>query len=196
VAASYLAGKTQWEIAKEEDVDHTTVSRDLAAVRKDWRESAAMDFGERVAEELAKLGKVEADAWAAWEKSKRVLCKRSREKTVGGRNDGAVRTTERRENRDGDPAFLKIILQCWDRRVKLLDLVPASKLHIGGDKGAAPVGVTADANHNVKGDLHDAMERYGALYDQMVAAAEAAGPTPCDDAEDELPDRNRGEDGL
>ena len=185
VAEAYLSGRIQFEIAKEEGVDHSTISRDLTAIRKDWRESALRDLDAKFDEELAKLDEVERAAWAAWEESKKTLHTHSREEITGGRNDGATRTTEKRQQRCGDPAFLQIIMGCVDRRCKLLHLQPAQKLHILGDKSAPPDGVPTDGEHKVKGDFLADLEHYGALYDQMVAEQDAAGPAPCDDEDTE-----------
>ena len=183
VAGAYLHGQSQWEIAQEEGVDHSTVSRDLAAIRQDWRASAVMDLDAKFDEELAKLDEVEREAWAAWRESKTTLHTHSREEIIGGRNDGATRTTEKRQQRCGDPAFLQIILQCLDRRCKLLQLQPAQKPHIIGDKSAPPHGVPTDVENNVNGDFLARMEQFGALYDRMVAEKEAAVPPPDDDGD-------------
>jgi hypothetical protein len=188
VADAYLSGRIQFEIAREEGVDHSTISRDLAAIRKDWRESALMDLDAKFDEELAKLDQVEREAWAAWRESTTTLHTHSREEIIGGRDDGATRTTEKRQQRCGDPAFLQIILQCLDRRCKLLQLQPAQKPHIIGDKSAPPHGVPTDVENNVNGDFLARMEQFGALYDRMVAEKEAAVPPPDDDGDTETVD--------
>jgi hypothetical protein len=71
VAALYLEGCTQTEISRIVGVNQATVSRDLALARREWRTNVLRDFTERQAEELAKLALLEAEAWSAWERSKR-----------------------------------------------------------------------------------------------------------------------------
>ena len=43
----------------------------MAAVREQWLQSSLLDFDARKAQELARIDRVETEAWAAWEKSKR-----------------------------------------------------------------------------------------------------------------------------
>jgi DNA-binding CsgD family transcriptional regulator len=69
IASMYVTGKNQWERARTVGVSQGTVSNDLAAIREDWLASTRRDFDARKAEELAKLDQLEAEAWAAWERS-------------------------------------------------------------------------------------------------------------------------------
>lgn len=69
VADSYIQGRTQAEIARYLGVSQPTVSTDLKAIQKQWRESAIRDFDLLRERELQKLDRVEREAWAAWERS-------------------------------------------------------------------------------------------------------------------------------
>ena len=69
VAALYLAGKSQSVIAGLVGASQPTVSNDLAALRERWRANAECDFDAKLAEELAKLDHLEAEAWAGWYRS-------------------------------------------------------------------------------------------------------------------------------
>ena len=80
VADWYCSGKTVYAIAELAGVHHATVTRDLAAIRQQWRDSAVRDFDAARAVELAKIDRLERQYWEAWEKS----CK-----------DAVVKTTER-----------------------------------------------------------------------------------------------------
>jgi predicted transcriptional regulator len=71
VAALYLSGKPQWKIGQMLGVTQMTVSNDLAALRKQWMETAQMEFSQRLAEELARIDEVEVMAREAYELSKR-----------------------------------------------------------------------------------------------------------------------------
>src|SRR5262249_53610232 len=69
VAARYVRGQPQWEIARAFEVDQATISRDLAAIQKEWLEQSLFDAGVWIARELAKLDEIERCAWSAWERS-------------------------------------------------------------------------------------------------------------------------------
>jgi hypothetical protein len=127
VAARYLRGQTQWEIARAFEVNQCTVSRDLEMIHKEWLAQAVLADGERTAHELAKLDEVERQAWASWERSKEnaeIIRARMR-----GEGEGAQVETEKIiRGQVGDPRFLDIVLKCVERRCKLLGLdeIPAS----------------------------------------------------------------------
>ena len=55
VGGLYLKGSTQAQIARELGVAQSTVSVDLKAIRREWRDSRIRDFNEAVAIELKKL---------------------------------------------------------------------------------------------------------------------------------------------
>lgn len=59
VAAALLSHRTQREIATALGIGLGTVNRDVKAIQKAWQEQYTRDFGERVAEELAKLDLME-----------------------------------------------------------------------------------------------------------------------------------------
>jgi hypothetical protein len=70
VARLYLQGLTLWQIAQEVKVSQNTICKDLEQIRLEWLQSSLRDFDQRKAEELARLERVESEAWAAWVKSK------------------------------------------------------------------------------------------------------------------------------
>lgn len=109
VAALYLAGNIQTEIASELGVDQATISRDLTALQKLWSEQALRDLGEAKAEQLAKIDKLEREYWEAWVKSQN-------------------------EQKDpGDPRFLDGVQWCVEQRCKVLGL--NSPLEVKGNLG-------------------------------------------------------------
>ncbi|HYH64872.1 MAG TPA: hypothetical protein VD866_09285, partial [Urbifossiella sp.] len=145
VAALYLRGKSQVEIAKAVRASQPTVSRDLAALRAEWRSAAARDLGERVAEELARVDRLEAEAWEAWDRSRKAAEVTTTEKagTRGGKGaTPAVRSkaSTRIIHRDGEPRFLHVVEWCISRRCELLGLDAPAKLNtrtvLAGDPNA------------------------------------------------------------
>jgi DNA-binding transcriptional regulator LsrR (DeoR family) len=118
VAELYLHQKTQSEIAQIVGVNQGTVSTDLKAIQKQWRESAIVDLNEAKRRELERIDQVERAAWDSYERSLNpviVMIERSE-----SRNQAKRETQE--TTQAGDPRFLSIIQKCIEQRIKLLGL--------------------------------------------------------------------------
>lgn len=145
VAARYLQGEYQSVIAQSLGIDTATVSRDLAAIRQAWLESAVRDFDAAKAEELARIDAVERAAWDGWRKSQE-------EKQIGVleesddpivytdakgvpqvRSKVRKRKSMRKEGQAGSPAFLNTILTCIERRCAILGLDAPKRFKIDWD---------------------------------------------------------------
>ncbi len=122
VSEMYLAGKTQYQIALEVGVTRQQISQDLKRIRQEWRSSTLHNFDEKVGLELAKLDQVEHDAWVAWGDSigTHVV-------TTQKNGEHGLETTIRTEKLAGDPRYLHIILDCVEKRCKMLGLFAAVK---------------------------------------------------------------------
>jgi hypothetical protein len=121
-ARRYLRGETQWEIAFALEVDQATVSRDLKALREEWRANALMDVSARVAEELRKVDECEKCAWQAWARSQ------ENAEVLKARMQGKDAVTEKTsKGQAGDPRFLELVLKCVARRCELLGLDAAKR---------------------------------------------------------------------
>ena len=123
VAELALQGWSQAKIAEHLNVAQGTISGDLTAIRKEWRESALRDFDEARAIELQKLNLIETEAWSAW--------KRSQKPQQSAVFTGASPGPESRKslaNRYGDPRFLDLINKCIAARRALcgLDVAPVN----------------------------------------------------------------------
>jgi hypothetical protein len=117
VAEFYLQSWTQAAIAEHLGLDQSTISDDLRAIRRDWRESTIRDFDLAQAEELQKTDRIEREAWAAWQRSQ----KPAQSAVMNG--DGAGGATRKSvKNRDGDPRMLDLVLKCGVARRNLLGL--------------------------------------------------------------------------
>jgi transcriptional regulator with XRE-family HTH domain len=121
VTRLYLQGLTQAEIARRVGVSQQQVSRDLEAVRDEWRADTRADAAALRAREVAKLDAVEASYWVAWEESRGVQVRRTREQSAHDGTEDA-RTIEVSEESPGDPRYLAGVLACIDRRCRLLGL--------------------------------------------------------------------------
>lgn len=112
VATLYLRGIPQWKISVELKVDQATVSRDIAAIRKQWRDSALYKFNQRMSEELAKIDNLERMYFEGWQSS----C------DYKGVPDGVPLPPEadRLNRKDGNPEYLKGVQWCIEARVRLM----------------------------------------------------------------------------
>jgi hypothetical protein len=122
VAKRYLRGETQWEIARAFEVNQSTISDDLAAIRKEWLAVTKSDYSERISLELAKIDEIERQAWNAWTKSQ------ENAETLRARMSGDRTDTEKIvRGQAGNPKFLDLVMKCVERRCALLglDQVPA-----------------------------------------------------------------------
>jgi hypothetical protein len=117
VAELYIKGWTQAAIAQQIGTKQPTISNDLRAIRKMWRQSQIRDFDEAVARELEKIDRVEREAWEAWERTKQ-----PHESTVVTDGQGGKRAQKRVKNQYGDPRYLEQVHKSIAARRALLGL--------------------------------------------------------------------------
>jgi hypothetical protein len=116
-----LQGHSVPEIAARLGVSPRQVGYDLALARKAWRRDLALAREEQVAQELAKLNALEQEAWRAYtalvaqEKAPARPPERFRVVSLAER-DALLKP------RPESWRFLHLVLQCSDRRAKLLGL--------------------------------------------------------------------------
>jgi len=139
VARLYLRGVSQMDIAAEVGVNQSTVSRDLKALQKAWRESSLIDINEAKQRELAKIDELERTYWEAWLKS----CEDAESETlkrVGSTNDAQsqrAELTKRREGQNGNPAFLAGVERCIKIRIDIIGLEAPKRTELTGADGEA-----------------------------------------------------------
>lgn len=130
----YLQGHPQPYICAEVErqfgvhISPPQISYDIASIVKEWRKRAESDIGEVKGIELGKLNTLELEYWAAWVRS----CQ-PREITMTAKSEGGQSTisaSSRREQRDGNPAFLAGVLNCIERRCKILGIDAPVKVNI------------------------------------------------------------------
>src|SRR5438876_1219348 len=89
VARRWMRGEPQHEIAQAFEVDRSTISHDLTAIRAEWLSRATGHYDKRQAEELARVDECERQAWAAWARSQEPA------ETLRARRAGGTETTEK-----------------------------------------------------------------------------------------------------
>ncbi len=121
VAALYLQGKSQCEIATILGTRQPTVCLDLKRIREEWLASCVRDFDEAVAEELAKLNNLEAEAWAAFERSCQPSTATQEKVATNAKGVPVQRVVGMKvETGAGDPRYLERISWCVLTRLRLL----------------------------------------------------------------------------
>lgn len=125
VAALFLRGLKQQEIADRLDVSRSQISLDLKAIRKEWKEAGVRDLDEAKGEELAKIDNVERTCWEEWHRSQKPQTRKSRKlkaRAVGSSGPRQYETSEVVQERLGDPRYLDGVRWAIERRCKLLGL--------------------------------------------------------------------------
>lgn len=148
VSDMYLRGKLQREIAAFLGCSVANVSYDLKFIRDMWKEEMLNTYDEKIAEELARIDRIEREADAAWEKSKLdaevrhtktthtlpklsardkdELRKAAGIKRKKSLNDiGQLRPSKiiddfKRTGQTGNPAFLDRICWCIEMRLRIM----------------------------------------------------------------------------
>lgn len=145
VSQMYLRGITQHEIAEKltaarrkitlpgdefTPVTVAMVASDIAAIREEWRALRLWNMDDLIARELARLDQVEREAWSAWEESRKEYKETVQNVRPDPHNDdrprpvGGMITTR---PGGGNDRFLNIVLECVEKRAKLLGLYAAQK---------------------------------------------------------------------
>lgn len=135
VAKLYAKGYSYRRMVEEVGCSKTTIGRDVLEVHKHWQRVAVRSMGEQIAMALMRLATLEQDYEEQWERSKGDYTE-----TVSGQRgagkSASQHATIRKRQKYGDPKLAKLLLECWDRRCKLLGLL---KVELGGDSMLPPV---------------------------------------------------------
>lgn len=131
VMAAYRRGRSMDSIRRDLGCSIGTVHHDLHTVFEGYRRLAARTAQEHIADALQRLAAREADIETEWEKSKGESVE-----TYTGKRDGRSPGNEarvRKKQRYGDPRLAALLIQCWDRRCKLLGLLRPDDLKGRGE---------------------------------------------------------------
>ena len=126
IAELYLKGWIQADIADEIGIDQSTVSRDISMLIGEWKKSALVDINEAKSQELAKVNVLEIEYWTAWKKSQDDAVTLVEEKNMSGKDKKSAvmskKEQEKRIGQVGDPAYLRGVQWCIEKRCNLLGL--------------------------------------------------------------------------
>ena len=117
VSDLYLKGRTQVQIAEKLGVSQATISNDIKAMLKRWREDQNADMEELVLKRFQQLELVRREAWDAWEQSRKPT--ETTRVTQGERGRKAEKTVRQQH---GDPRYLQILQSTNQEIAKLLHL--------------------------------------------------------------------------
>jgi hypothetical protein len=124
-----FTGRTVPDIAAMLNIDKRTITADVDEFNKAAKLRAKQDVEDQVAEQLARLDEVEAQAWAAWNSSRQPRkITEKRWSLIEGEKKGdepkmvVTEMKERTEERDGDPRWLKQLTDIARIRAELLGL--------------------------------------------------------------------------
>jgi len=107
------------EISEILGIHISTATRDLAAIKAEWREEMMLDVDAVLARDLAELGMVKQEAWRAYAMS---LEKGDETVTVQEFEDGKEIRTTVTQNPKPDLGALKMVAGCIERKRKILGL--------------------------------------------------------------------------
>lgn len=138
-----IQGWGQCDIAEKLGLSQPTVARELKAFALEARRQMLRTISDHKATELARLNRIEAELWVAWEKSKTEGRKRSSqwvvpaEPTEGDPTPAPVLvcTSLTVETGAGNPRHIAAILTVVDRRIKLLSLDVPIKMELPSSLG-------------------------------------------------------------
>src|SRR3954468_5397567 len=125
VAADYLSGMSQQELAAKCQVSQPTISRDLEAIRQEWKHSALIDFAQAKAREVAKIDNLEAEYWRAWRCS---IGEKTKTRTRKIPGNGVIAVSVEKDQRLGNAVFLQGVQWCISERCQIFGVYEATKV--------------------------------------------------------------------
>lgn len=129
IAPLYIQGKNYREIAEILGLSIKQVAMDITSIKEDWRKTYIEDFNEYRKRELLKVDLIEAEAWAAWEKSKRGRTSRVKAAEDSQQFGSRRSATEEHSESHGDVQYLQIVHTCVNTRARLLGMYGAAPIN-------------------------------------------------------------------
>lgn len=160
VAALRLQGFSFKDIAAQLNISASTAYEEYKVVEHRWRIASYHAINALKSRELARLDVVEDEAWAAWRRSQQDTTEMTQDYTGSGETRVLMGTKAKRVGRDGDARFLKIVVDCIDRRIKILGLEEDTR-------GATPSDTPDDER-----SISDRLARYSGIFGFVIAESQ------------------------
>ena len=135
----YLRGHYKAEIGRRLGVDRRTVRRDIDAVRAEWKAERITTFEAAVDEVLARVGAVEVEAWAAWERSKQERETKTAERIRDEHGTARLKARTVTEPGGGNPAFLDRVAWCIEQRARIVGAYAPQKIAATDEQGRSVI---------------------------------------------------------
>ena len=143
----YLKGNGQYQIAEKLGISQATVSRDIKVLIRYWKIMQQKNVDSLKEQELAKINKLEVEAWEAWEKSKtqfRSTTIKRQGLTKENIETLPAETTVRTEDQCGDPRFLQSVQWCIQRRIEIFGLNSPLEVNVATHPRITEIEVSTD----------------------------------------------------
>lgn len=160
-AAMRLQGYSFRDIADKLKISPSTAYEEYKVVEHRWRVTAFHAINELKSRELARLDVIESEAWDAWRRSQQDATELTQDYSGSGDARTLMGTKAKKTGRDGDARFLKIVVDCIDRRIKILGLEEDTR-------GAIPSGDKANSDSTIA----DRLARYQDILGFVIVAGE------------------------
>lgn len=121
VCRMYLQGYSMLEISKAVSLSLSVIRSTIEDSRRVWLERHNQSLSDLIAEQIAKIDRVEASAWESYELSRKAA--REVQASSGTNHKGvftSAKTTRRKQHGSSD--FLNLVLSCIKQRSQLLGL--------------------------------------------------------------------------
>jgi hypothetical protein len=177
LAEMYLRARTQQSMADELGVSRQQVQYDLKVLHRRWVRDQLTDYDARKARELERVDRIEAQAWDAWERSRRdAETLHDRTESDGKKDENGrpapTKTVQEKTTRSqaGDPRFLERVSWCVSERCRILGLYAPKELDLRGS-------LQHEHRHSDRPDLTD--DEFRRLpYDEQLRLYREALATP------------------
>lgn len=128
IAPLYIQGRNYREIAEQLGLSIKQVASDITSIKEEWRKAYIEDFNEFRKRELLKIDLIEAEAWRAWENSKRGRTSTSKSAEDSQQFGSRRSASEEHMDSHGDVQYLQLVQSCVTNRMRLLGAYGAAKI--------------------------------------------------------------------
>ncbi len=119
VVKLYLKGKSVLDISKLRGVPRQAIYHDLRVARKIWRKRNDQAAESLIAEEVAKIDRMESELWEQWELSKQDATELTIER---GADKKIAKRSKKTKGQTAEARYLELALKCVDKRCRLLKI--------------------------------------------------------------------------